>query len=177
MLEAERSDWSYEATVAADLDPKRWEIAGGVLVERPGMSVGGGVTLAALTVRLGAFVRAEGRGEVSVGGRFRLQADPCIERLPDLAFIARDRLPPKPYPISFEGHPDLAVEVLSPSDPVGGAAGKAREYLEHGTPEVWNVDPEAETITVYRPGVPPRSPASRSRSRSCSAGSSAKAGG
>lgn len=57
-----------------------------------------------------------------------------------------------------EGAPDFAVEVRSEND-YGKAAEKALaqkrlDYFEAGTKVVWDVDPEAETVTVYRAGDP-----------------------
>ena len=47
--------------------------------------------------------------------------------------------------------PDLAAEVLSPSDRMVEALAKITMYLEAGVRLVWLVDPEAMTITVFRP--------------------------
>ena len=46
--------------------------------------------------------------------------------------------------------PDLAVEVLSPSDSPRHVAQKIGEFLEFGVTLVWLVDPQARTVTVYR---------------------------
>ena len=46
--------------------------------------------------------------------------------------------------------PDLIVEVRSPGNPGSHLATKVREYLASGVPLVWIVDPETETVTVYR---------------------------
>jgi Uma2 family endonuclease len=53
-------------------------------------------------------------------------------------------LPPVP--------PDLAVEVVSPSNRPGEIAKKVREYLAVGTPLVWVVDPARRTVIMHRPG-------------------------
>ena len=55
----------------------------------------------------------------------------------------------------FEGPPDLAIEVRSPSDTRRALTAKARTWLAHGTPEVWVVDPEDETIKVFRGATAP----------------------
>lgn len=156
MARTDERSWTYEALIREGLDPKLYEIEAGELVEVHDMSFGGGLILGRLSAELVAFVQAHRLGEVVINGRFRLREEPRLERRPDLAFVARDRLPARPYPGLFPGPADLAIEVLSPSDGIGRVARKAREYLEHGTGEVWNVDPEAGTITVYRPGGPPR---------------------
>jgi Uma2 family endonuclease len=46
--------------------------------------------------------------------------------------------------------PDIAVEVLSPSDSPTYVAQKIGEFLECGVPLVWLVDPAAQTVTIYK---------------------------
>ena len=70
-------------------------------------------------------------------------------RKPDVAFVSKVRIPENtrqasPIP------PDLAIEVVSPSDTVYDVQEKALEYLEAGTRMVWVIEPIARTITVYR---------------------------
>ncbi len=50
----------------------------------------------------------------------------------------------------LEGAPDLAVEVLSPTDAPVETQRKVRDYLEAGARLVWVVAPPANTATVYR---------------------------
>src|SRR5262249_49692616 len=71
-------------------------------------------------------------------------------RSPDAAFVRRDRLPgftDRFVPLA----PDLAVEVLSPSDRIADAMGKITMYLQAGVRLVWLVDPSARTVTIFRP--------------------------
>jgi Uma2 family endonuclease len=51
--------------------------------------------------------------------------------------------------------PDLVVEVLSPDDRPGRVADKLMFYARAGIPLLWLIDPEEESLTVYRPGEPP----------------------
>jgi Uma2 family endonuclease len=48
--------------------------------------------------------------------------------------------------------PQLVVEVYSPHDRPGRTDRKISQYLQRGIPLVWLVDPEVESVTVYRPG-------------------------
>lgn len=48
----------------------------------------------------------------------------------------------------FVEHPDLVVEVLSPSNRENDLVEKRSEYAEAGIPEYWIVDPQAKHITV-----------------------------
>jgi Uma2 family endonuclease len=72
-------------------------------------------------------------------------------RSPDVCVIRNERLPDGVAPRTFAAcAPDLAVEVLSPSDSPRQLGDKIGEYLEYGVPLVWLVDPEAKTVTVFR---------------------------
>jgi len=71
-------------------------------------------------------------------------------RAPDVAFIARERLP-DPQARGFPAlGPDLVVEVLSPDDRPGETLAKVGDWLEGGTRLVWVIDPEQRVARVYR---------------------------
>jgi len=88
---------------------------------------------------------------------FVLARDPDTVRGPDVAYVSSERLAAGvtdgPF---FEGAPDLAVEILSPSNRPREIAEKIREYLEAGAGRVWVVDPERKTVTVHGPNRSPR---------------------
>src|SRR5205085_2370694 len=75
---------------------------------------------------------------------------------PDAAYF----LGPLPSnPMRFiEGPPTFAVEVRSENDYGDAAeaemAAKRADYFQAGTLVVWDVDPMAETVTVYRASAP-----------------------
>ena len=72
-------------------------------------------------------------------------------RSPDVTFVSIGKLPEGRSPETFgELIPDLAVEVLSPSDSLKELGKKIGEFLENGVPLVWLVDPARETVTIYR---------------------------
>ena len=69
--------------------------------------------------------------------------------VPDVAFVSTARLPEdrsKGSPVP----PELAVEVVSPTDVHSRVAHKAFAYLDAGTRLVWVLDPVTKTVTVYR---------------------------
>jgi Uma2 family endonuclease len=51
----------------------------------------------------------------------------------------------------LKGAPDLAVEILSPSNTVEGMKEKAGEYFRSGAKLVWIVHPYDRTVLVLRP--------------------------
>ena len=83
--------------------------------------------------RLVEHVDRHGGGEVLVGDVgfvLDLPHDPERVRAPDVAFVTTARLPEGRLPAEFiRGAPDLAVEVLSPSDSPVDVQQKVRDYL------------------------------------------------
>jgi Uma2 family endonuclease len=76
-------------------------------------------------------------------------------RSPDVAFVRADRLPPRgigPGPIRVA--PDLAVEVLSPSESASTLEDKLADYRRAGTPLIWVVDPTHRLVTVHPADAP-----------------------
>jgi len=79
--------------------------------------------------------------------------------VPDIAFVSTARLPRGDSRAvrHFRIAPDLAIEVLSPDQPMGLFSEKIQFYLLNGVRLVWIVDPIAETVTVLAPGMEPAS--------------------
>ena len=101
---------------------------------------------------LSVFVRSKRLGRVFPGDTgFLLATDPDLVRVPDVAFVRRERVvrTPKYYP----GAPDLAVEVVSPGDSYTEVSEKVAMWLAHGTAEVWVADPRRETVQVFKQGT------------------------
>ncbi|MDE0483695.1 MAG: Uma2 family endonuclease [Candidatus Poribacteria bacterium] len=95
---------------------------------------------------LDQHVRENQLGEVHVEVTFRVG-----ERglKPDVAFVSSTRLDGdenKGFPIP----PDLAIEVILPTDVQSRVVDKAFAYLNAGTRLVWILDPHSQTVTVYR---------------------------
>jgi Uma2 family endonuclease len=49
----------------------------------------------------------------------------------------------------FRGAPELAIEVVSPSDTTKGLKAKVDTYLQGGSSTVWVVFPESCSVTIY----------------------------
>ncbi len=132
----------------------RRELVNGEIVETaPPGGVHGQVT-GRICRRQAEHVERCGGGEVVVGDVgfvLTLPSDPERVRAPDVAFVSSSRLPEGRLPEGFlSGAPDLAVEVLSPTDNPVEVQQKVRDYLEGGVRLVWVVTPRAKTVTVYR---------------------------
>lgn len=136
----------------------RQELLRGMLVSEPVPSHLHGRTVARLAELLLGFVRPRRLGAVCAGDAgFVLARDPDTVRGPDVAFVTEERErrvdPAHPY---FPGAPDLAIEVLSPSDRTREVLGKVSDYLAAGCRLVWVVDPVREEVQVFRSPFSPR---------------------
>ena len=144
-----------EELLQAPRDGQKYERVDGEMRVSPAGARHGAV-IVRLTIRLGAFVAERGLGHVfdsSTGFRWpgRKADRPDNVRSPDVSFVAAGRFPEEREPVGFSTiPPDLAVEVLSPSDRPGDVLEKVGEYLDVGTRLVWVIDPENRTSVVYR---------------------------
>jgi Uma2 family endonuclease len=131
-------------------DGARQELVRGVVVTMPPPGGRHGACCSRVDRRLGAFVEDRGLGTVCANDTgFITERDPDTVRGPDVAFWKRDRLPEVPEGY-IEIAPDLAVEVVSPTDHYSRVQNKVRHYLARGVAMVWVVDPEDRSVTVYR---------------------------
>lgn len=101
---------------------------------------------------VGNFVEDNDLGEVYAAETgFTIEEEPDTVRAPDVAFVARSRIPPEGEPVGFWAiAPDLVAEVLSPFDVASKVQRKITEYLQAGVRLVWLVDPETQMVTVYK---------------------------
>lgn len=101
---------------------------------------------------LRSFVKEKGLGTVWAGDAgFILEKEPYTVRSPDVAFISKARLStPRNRKSFFPGAPDLAVEILSPTDSLKAAESKAMMYLRAGGSVVWILDPKDRSCRIYR---------------------------
>lgn len=98
------------------------------------------------------FARKHRLGRVTHETGFRLRRRPDRVLAPDVSVLFEARRPrTRERRESFvEGPPDLAVEVVSPSDRQRDVLEKVGQYLDGATPRVWVVRPRRQTVTVYR---------------------------
>jgi Uma2 family endonuclease len=138
-------------------DGFRYELVEGRLIT---MTPAGGLhgrLVVRLSTALDIFVEEHDLGAVfSADTGFRLTAAPDTVRAPDVSFVRKDRLPETGLPAGYwPGPPDLAVEVVSPSDSTAEVESKVQEYLRRGVRLVWVVFPLQRAVAVHRPGAPP----------------------
>lgn len=99
---------------------------------------------------LDQFVSSNGFGWVyNSDTGFVLSRNPDTVRCPDVPFVRQERRVRADG--FFEGAPDLAVEVISPTDRYSEVREKVQEYLRAGTQLVIVVDPRTQGATLYTP--------------------------
>ena len=138
---------------------KRTELVRGRLLVREPAGFWHGDVAARALVAISNYLAADRSSQASgvACGRvvaaetgFTLQRNPDTVRAPDVAYIRAERLPSGAHVGFADFAPDLAVEVLSPSDRPGEVLAKVADWLTAGTVLVWTIDPERRRARVYR---------------------------
>ncbi len=81
----------------------------------------------------------------------RTRTDPDRVRGPDVCYYSYERLPRgSEEPPVMTIPPDLVVEIRSPSDRWNSVLAKAAEYLAAGVTAVVVVNPQTQSVVVYR---------------------------
>lgn len=132
-------------------DGNRYELVRGELIAMSPSAYLPAVVAGRTLVALGTFVLPRGLGEVGTAeGGFYLFRAPDTVRAPDVWFVSAARIPTGDAAAHFfDGSPDLAIEVLSPSDRYIDVMAKVREYLAAGSRLVWVIDPFGRSAAVF----------------------------
>jgi Uma2 family endonuclease len=138
-------------------DGQRHELQGGVLVAEPQAFPRHAQIQARLAHSLFDFVSSRRLGVVLTEGGFLLSQNPDTIRAPDVSFVRADRFDPDEAARRFfPGAPDLAIEILSPSNRPAEIHAKVADFLAAGSRLVWVIDPDRRVASVYRTLLSPR---------------------
>ena len=135
----------------------RYELVEGALRQMTPAGRAHGRIAARVGTSLGAFVDRHHLGETYAAETgFVLRRAPDTVRAPDASFVSADRLGAlAPSAEGYlEGAPDLAVEVLSPSDQPRDVRRKVADWLSAGCRAVVVLDPRRGSALVYRSDRP-----------------------
>jgi len=132
-----------------DRENRLFELVDGVLVEKP---TGFRESRIAVVIAhlLDDCLERNGAGIVA-GADAMMRLAAGLVRIPDVSAVLWSRLPGRRIPREPipDLAPDLAVEVLSPSNTPEEMDRKVREYFDAGTQLVWLVDPDGRTVRVH----------------------------
>ena len=146
------------ATTADELlrmprDGWRYQLIEGELQKMSPSGAQHGRVAARLLIRLGLFVEQHKLGTVYAAETgFRISRDPDTVLAPDASFVRIER------DVStsgfVDGAPDVAFEVVSPSDRYTEVEEKTMRWLRGGATVVVVIDPRTQTARVHRrPGT------------------------
>jgi Uma2 family endonuclease len=110
----------------------------------------------ALLILIGGWCKGEGRVAPEWAVILKRQSADWVP-VPDVTYISYERLPRswsknEACPVA----PELVIEIISPGQTFGQLAAKAEDYLKAGIAQVWILDAEARSITIFYPDRSPR---------------------
>jgi Uma2 family endonuclease len=149
---------TIDQLMCSDLADERVELIAGVVYRMTPAGGTHGLVCSNVVVTLGQYVRARSLGALFTPDTgFLLKRGPDTLRCPDVAFVSAQRLADYGVgPGMMTAPPDLAVEILSPSNSARYMNDKIRDYFDAGVRLVWVIDPSARTVTRWAPGEPIR---------------------
>ena len=133
-------------------DEPLYEVIDGLEVAKPIMGVFEGSIASILFGELFAYLKQADHGRVVSEVMFRIHPGKRSMRRPDVAFVSFKRWGRDQKLTSENGWevvPDLAVEVISPTDLAVEVMDKVLEYLSAGVVQVWVVYPNARHILIF----------------------------
>jgi Uma2 family endonuclease len=129
-----------------------YEVIDGQIVELPPMGTRQVIMANGLLVKLATFVDAQKLGRAVMEMLFDFTEQVGRKRRPDVAFVSNERWPrAKPIPESdgWQVVPNLAVEVVSPTNAWYEVLEKIHEYFHVGVERVWVVTASQRQVHVF----------------------------
>lgn len=145
------AEFTLEEFAALPTGETHYELVDGRLLEKP-MSDLAALVITNLGDEIAAWRRRTGAGIFFIEQKFQyLPQHPRTVRVPDGAFISGTRLTGYRWGHSFlKVAPDLAVEVISPSDIFYDVDRKLAEFFEAGVRRAWIINPDIPSVRVHR---------------------------
>jgi Uma2 family endonuclease len=138
-------------------EDKRYELDEGELIEMTRPAYLHNRVLMKLLLALGKYFEGNLNGEVLLSENL-YALSPSTRRSPDAAVILGDRRKQLAGAKVISVIPDIAVEVLSPSETPAQIHRKLGQYFKAGVKEVWLVQPEDRTVEIWTgPKLPEQS--------------------
>jgi Uma2 family endonuclease len=144
------SDEFYEFVRLPENDLKTFELIDGVVYEMPSPSPTHGYIVLEIASALHVFVRPRKLGFVFADNNdFALSEGVVLK--PDVTFVSKARLASLPHRLQVA--PDIAVEVISPSNTPYDMQHKIEAYFRHGVRLFWGVYPLERVVRVITPNA------------------------
>ncbi len=132
-----------------------YEVIDGQVVEIQHMGAFANFVASMLNTYIQIYLFEHPLGSVATETLFTLDPTGPLRRRPDIAYVAYDRWPGATIPIdnAWDVVPDLAVEVISPTNLAEEIDAKIVDYFRAGVRLVWVVFPESARIHVFTSSV------------------------
>jgi Uma2 family endonuclease len=137
-----------------ELRPGRCELIDGEIIDVAPAGFEHGRAMVAIGSLLAQHVKANQVPGAVLAGDPGFILDERNVRAPDVAYLDADRCARAPTSGFMRFVPNLAVEIVSPTDSHSAVVAKARLWLQCGVSLVWVVDPPSRTVDVYVRGAP-----------------------
>jgi Uma2 family endonuclease len=99
--------------------------------------------------RIEAALEEPGWAEAFVEAGYVLSREPLTIRQPDVSVISKERIQATGPDDYLEGAPELAVEIVSPSDSAEDLEAKVEQYRRAGAQQVWILFPKGKRVHVF----------------------------
>ncbi len=128
----------------------RWELVSGELIPVSGPSWDHNEYGLRLVLAIREYLatgamkgRANHEVEFALSENDRLKPDVCVLLGDTVTCLDRTKNP-------IPGAPDIAIEIISPSERTSESNAKVVAYLKGGVTEVWQIDPETQLTQIHR---------------------------
>jgi len=135
-------------------DGNKHELSEGELIVMPPVKFLHTLVAAAILDILRAYLREHPIAGAFAEAGYVLSHDPLIIRQPDISVLSNQRIAATQKDGWVEHSPELAVEIVSPSDFAQDLEVKVEQYLRYGAQQVWIVFPKQKQVHVHQPGSP-----------------------
>jgi len=136
----------------AEANDTLYEVVNGQRVEKPPISAKANRIAFVLAKHMDLFAEPKHFGQAGTETIFLLDTQTNLQRRPDAYFVSFVRWPanqPIPDTDPWPVVPNVAVEVISPTNLSGAMVEKVEEYFHAGVERVWVVFPRQKLVYVY----------------------------
>jgi Uma2 family endonuclease len=133
-------------------DVERYEVIDGIRVEREPMGAFETMLASWLCYLINSFAVGKKLGRAVNEMLFILDASRELRRRPDVAFVSYARWPATVIAreAAWDAIPDLAVEIVSPTNLAEEIDNKITDYFQAHVRQVWVVYPDSGRVYVYQ---------------------------
>ena len=128
------------------------EISAGELITMPPPKLLHTLVASVVLEVLQSYLRQQHSARAIPGAEYVLSRDPLTIRQPDVSVLSKARIQSADPESYFDRSPELAIEVVSPSDTAQDLQLKVDQYLQSGARQVWILYPKTKRVHVFHGG-------------------------